>query len=276
MHDEPQRHRIQVVCPECGYRQSEPALVISTQCRVCFHHYEVRDGKGVARAKATLRLARLKSEDDPSESPPPPPVPEKPAFRPSKPPPPSKPFLLRLLSRGKKPREVPCFVCAHIFTAIPEARSSQCPKCGSYVSLLDYDIDEIWKRRIQTRGNVVIRKGASITDTSLQCHHLTILGTLHADADCSGDVAIRNHGRFTAPIRCRQLRVEKSSRVEFLHPIHAESASLNGDIRGQLFCTGPVTLEKGSRFHGLIRTSGLTVKPGAEQSGTVELVTQPS
>jgi cytoskeletal protein CcmA (bactofilin family)/Zn finger protein HypA/HybF involved in hydrogenase expression len=272
MNDEPQRHRIQVTCPECGHRQSEPALVITTQCRNCYQHYAVLDGQGVARKRSILRLARIQPEDANPMAESAPTTASKPPFRPQKPSPPQKPLLLRLLTRTRQPREVICFGCAHSFTAIPEARSSQCPKCGSYVSLLDYEIDQIWKRRIETRGNVVIRKAASISDTTLHCHHLTVYGSLHANADCSGDVVIRSHGRVTGTIRCRSLRVEKSSRVEFLQPIHAHSAYFDGEVRGQIFCTGPVTLEKRARFHGLIRTTELTMRPGAEQSGTVERI----
>ena len=277
MSDEPQRHRIQVACPECGHRQSEPALVISTQCRSCRHHFQVRDGQGLARphGKSTPAIRiRQEGEDDPV--PPPSASPPKPSFRPAKPTPPKKPLLLRLLLPGQPPREVICFRCAHSFSAIAEAQSSQCPKCGEYVSLIDHDIEEIWNRRIHTRGNVMIRKNAAIIDTSVHCHHLTVLGRLHADADCSGDLIIRSSGRITGTIRCRSLIVEKSTRVEFMQPVHTQSAEFHGHVLGQIFCTGPVTLEKNSRFQGLVRTTSLIAKRGSEQSGTVEIIDTPS
>lgn len=268
MSDEPQRHRIQVSCPECGHRQTEPALVISTQCRSCYRNFAVRNGEGVPRNLGTARIANVRPEG--AEAPDLPPPAAKPA-PPRKPTPPKKPLLLRLLGRRRKPREVVCFGCAHEFSAIPEASSSQCPKCGCYISLADHDVDEVWKRRIMTRGNVTIRKSGEVSGTTVECHHLTVFGTLHCDASCSGDLVIRTNGRFTGNLRCRNLRVEKASRVEFLHPVIVEnSATLDGDIRGQIFCSGPALLEKRSRFQGLIRTTSLTVRPGAMQNGTVE------
>jgi cytoskeletal protein CcmA (bactofilin family)/DNA-directed RNA polymerase subunit RPC12/RpoP len=274
MSDEPQRHRIQVACPECGHRQSEPALVISTQCRICLHHYQVRDGLGVARSRSEARIAKL-SADVSTESAPPPAAP-KPEYSLSKPLPPPKPLLLRLLTRSQPPRDVVCFRCSHSFHAIAQAQSSQCPKCGEYVSLVDYDIDDIWNRRIQTRGNITIRKNAAISDASVSCHHLTVLGRLHGDADCSGDLVIRSSGRVTGTIHCHTLHVEKSSRVEFMQPVHTHSAVFHGQVLGQIFCTGPVVLEKYSRFQGLIRTPSLVAKRGSEQSGTVEIIASPS
>jgi cytoskeletal protein CcmA (bactofilin family)/Zn finger protein HypA/HybF involved in hydrogenase expression len=271
MSDEPQRHRIQVACPECGHVQIEPALVVSTQCRSCRSHFEVRDGKGVVRTRPVTRLAKPRRDGDPEPATAPPVAARPPAFRPRPNSPPSKPLLLRLLGRNKPPREVHCFQCAHQFSAIAEAQSSQCPKCGSYVSLLDFSITEAWNRRIETRGNVIIQKTGTVTGTTIRCHHLTIIGELAANVDCSGNLTIRSHGRITGTVRCRQLRIEKGVRVEFLHPVEAASAFIDGQVRGQISCSGTVILEKRAQFHGLVRTTELIVKPGATHTGTVEL-----
>ena len=65
MPDEPQRHRTQVACPECGNQQTEPALVVSTQCRACRANFQVRDGKGVSRSSPVTRLAKPRKDGDP-------------------------------------------------------------------------------------------------------------------------------------------------------------------------------------------------------------------
>ncbi len=270
MADEPQRHRIEVACPECGHLQVEPALVVSTQCRSCRANYQVRDGKGVVRTRPVTRLAKPKRDQDPEPASPEPAP--KPVFRPTPARPPQRPLLLRLLRRGKPPREVICFTCSHAFTAIAEAQSSQCPKCGGYVSLIDYDITEAWNRRIQTRGNVVIQKTGSVSGTTIRCHHLTVLGELAGSVDCSGDLVIRSHGRIIGAVKCRNLRIEKGARVEFLNPVQATAATIDGQVRGQISCSGPVTLEKRAQLHGLVRTTSLVVKPGAKHSGTIEMV----
>lgn len=271
MADEPQRHRIEVACPECGHLQIEPALVVSTQCRACRANFQVKDGKGVVRTRPVTRLAKPRKDTDPY------PVLE-PAqtqpllrARPSEPPPRS--FLMRLLHPTKPRREVTCFGCGHAFTTIAEAQSSQCPKCCGYVSLLDYDITEHWNRRIQTRGDVIIQKTGSVSGVTLQCHNLTVLGQLAGSVECSGDLTIRSHGKIIGTIQCRHLQVEKGARVEFLNPVTATTATIDGQVRGQISCTGEVTLEKRAHLHGLVRTSSLIVKPGAKHTGTIEMVT---
>ena len=71
MADEPQRHRIEVACPECGKLQFEPALVVSTQCRACRANFQVREGKGVVRKHPVTRLAVPRKDSDPEPEPPP-------------------------------------------------------------------------------------------------------------------------------------------------------------------------------------------------------------
>jgi len=66
--------------------------------------------------------------------------------------------------------------------------------------------------------------------------------------------------------------VEKGYRVEFLGTVNAETANIRGTVRGQLTCTGQVTLEKRSQFHGLVRTTSLVAQSGANHFGTVEII----
>ncbi len=270
MADEPQRHRIEVACPECGHTQIEPALVVSTQCRSCRANFQVKDGKGVVRTRPVTRLAKPRKDSDPYPVDEPPK--SKPFLRsgPSEPPPRS--FLMRLIHPAKPRREVMCFSCGHSFSTIGEAQSSQCPKCSGYVSLQNYEISEHWNRRIETRGDVIIQKTGSVSGVTLRCHNLTVIGELAGSVECSGDLTIRSHGKIIGTVQCRNLRVEKGAKVEFLNPVKAATAYIDGQVRGQISCTGAVTLEKRAHLLGLVRTSSLIVKPGAQHTGTIEMV----
>ena len=273
MADEPQRHRIEVACPECGHEQIEPALVVSTQCRACRANFQVREGRGVVRTHPETRFAAPRKDSDPE-----------PELAPERPPlllrvgpvdPPPRSFLKRLIYPLKPPRDVSCFNCGHSFTTIAEAQSSQCPKCSGYVSLLDYEITGHWNRLIQTRGNVTIQKAGVVAGATLRCHNLTVLGELAGSVECSGDLVIRSHGKIIGTVQCHNLRVEKGARVEFLNPVTAVTASIDGHVRGQISCTGAVILEKRAQLHGLVKTSSLIVKRGAKHTGTIEMVTSP-
>jgi cytoskeletal protein CcmA (bactofilin family)/Zn finger protein HypA/HybF involved in hydrogenase expression len=271
MADDTPRHRIEVACPECGASQTEPALVISTQCRACRANFKVHDGKGVVRRHPTTRLAAPRKDTDP-EPEPPPQIARPPALRKSPAAPAPRSFLMRLFNPVKPPRHVTCFDCGHSFTAVGDAQSSQCPKCSGYISLLDYEIDAQWNRRIQTCGDVVIQKSGIVSGSHIQCHNLTVIGGLAGSVECSGKLVIRSSGKIVGSILCRHLLVEKGARVEFPSPVTAETASIHGNVRGQIFCSGAITLEKRARLQGLVRTSSLIVKPGAKHTGTIEMI----
>ncbi len=275
MSDEPNRHRIEVECPECGHSQSEPALVVSTLCRSCRANFQVRDGKGVVRNRPITRLATPRKEGDPEPEPLPLAPKPAPLLRrgPTLQPPQS--FLMRLFNPSRPPRKITCFNCSYSYNTAGEAQSSQCPKCSGYISLLDYEINEVWNRRIQTCGNVIIQKSGVVSGVTLRCHDLIVLGEIAGSVECSGDLIIRSHGKIIGKVHCKNLRIEKGARVEFLHPVTATSAFIDGHVRGQITCTGPVTLEKRAHLQGLVRTSSLIVKAGATHTGTIEMATPP-
>ena len=87
---------------------------------------------------------------------------------------------------------------------------------------------------------------------------------------------IRSNSKITGTVKCRKLRIEKGARVEFLNPVTATSAFIDGNVRGQIFCSGPITLEKRAHLQGLVRTTSLIVRPGAKHTGSIEMIPAPS
>jgi cytoskeletal protein CcmA (bactofilin family) len=49
---------------------------------------------------------------------------------------------------------------------------------------------------------------------------------------------------------------------------------IEGDVLGQIFCTGPVTLEKRALLKGPIRTTSLVLRKGARHEGCVERISE--
>ncbi len=258
--------RIEVNCPSCGHSQAEPSMVVSTICLDCRQHIDVRDGKSVVRPRHGTRLV-LKGENPERDA-----TRQPPESGARKAPVSERGFLRRFFDPPVKKQPVDCYHCRHVFEAVSEAQSSQCPKCGGHISLRDYEIDQAWRRRIQTRGDVTIQKGASIVGVNVQCHDLTVLGQLAASVDCSGKLRIRSHGRILGNVRCDQLRVERGAVVEFQGEVHARYAYIDGQVKAQLTCTGTITLEKKAHLQGLARAGGLVVKAGAKHTGLMEVV----
>lgn len=268
MADDPQpnRRHIQVTCPHCEHTQSEPSMVVSTVCRSCGQYIRIDDEKPVSRPKFTTRLATTDS----------PPV-QHPTIAAETPKVEVKPGLLerfvkRFIDKPPVKRKLHCYHCSHIFDVVSDAQSTQCAKCGSYISLKDYVIDQTWHRRIQTRGNVTVQKGASIIGVNVQCHDLLVLGELSASVECSGKLIIRSHGKIIGSVHCDELCVERGAKVEFQGEVKARTAYIDGDVKGNITCSERIILEKKSRLQGHARTSGLVVRAGAKHSGLMEVV----
>lgn len=226
---------------------------------------DIRNGKPVARPKYATRLATASK----------PPV-QHPMIAPAAPRKVAKESSLgifrRFFVREPEKREIVCYHCNRKFEVVSEAQSSQCNKCGGYISLKDYAIDQAWRRRIQTRGDVTILKSGSILGVNVQSHHLTVLGKLAASVECSGTLRIRSHGKIIGNVKCRELRVERGAVVEFQGDVHAETAYIDGQVKAQLTCTGTITLEKKAHLQGLARAGDLVVKAGAKHTGSMEVV----
>jgi cytoskeletal protein CcmA (bactofilin family) len=58
-----------------------------------------------------------------------------------------------------------------------------------------------------------------------------------------------------------------------MQPVTATSATINGQARGQINCTGTVTLEKGAVLFGYVRAASIVVKRGAKHNGIFEMAT---
>ncbi len=262
--------RIELKCPDCGHIQSEPPRVVSTQCRNCRSHYQVLDGRVVQRSLSRVRLARPDQQDEVPE-----PEPRRPIPPPRKPEPPPMPWWKRVILRPDPPRVVPCFTCGRDFRAGSEAESTQCPGCGCYVSLRHYEIREAWTRHLQTRGDVIIHKEGSIERARVECHDLTVFGRISGEIACSGDADIHASGKIHGTLACRNLRVRRRVKVEFLEPVNAGGMLIEGEVRGVFHCTGSVTLARNARLHGFVRAAALNIRGGARHFGTVDLVDPP-
>ncbi len=259
-------NRIEIACPKCDHRQMEPSMVISTLCRSCGLHMDIMDGQPVLRPTHATRIA----------------TPGKPplqhastggdatAGEPGKASGPG--FLRKFFHREQPKRSVDCYHCHRMFEVVSDAQSSQCPKCGGYIALKDFDIGNEWRRRIQTRGDITIQKGASIIGVDVQCHNLTVLGVLSTSVECSGTLRIRSNGKIIGNLKCRELRVERGVEVEFQGEVYADSAYIDGDVRAQITCTGTITLEKKAHLQGPARAGEMVVKAGAKHTGLLEVI----
>lgn len=265
-------------------------MVVSTYCRRCRLHVEIDDGK-VKAAGAPSEPALGPPADQRPEPPPPPPAP--PPIRTRKPddelpiptpqrkrpqakrkrPLPLKRLRQFLLPKPKR-RYVLCDSCWSESEAPLGANATNCPSCGAYLALHDFDILEPFHEAITTRGNVTIHRRGKISGTTIRCHDLIVRGRLEADAVCTGTLVIRRSGLVRGKIRCARLNIPGRSKVEFIHPVDTAIAVVNGDVTGSIRATRTVTLLKRSRLRGNVTATKLVLKQGACHTGALREIAE--
>ena len=290
-----------MICPECQHQQAESKIAISTYCRACGSHYKISHGiaatdskipnnpfaaKKPANAKADEPVDRSASDEHPateadqldgqreeqnSSA-------QDPAQRAT-----SLTNDLRaqlsqkassagsFFQRKNKLRKVMCLECDHEHEAPAEASSTLCSACGAYVSLKNYIINNHWNRRIETRGNVTIQKKGSVTDITVRCHDILVLGSLKGGIDCSGDITLNSHSKIMGNVSCRRLVIDKRAHVAFANEVKCEEAIIDGHVTGHFVCSGKLHLKKKAVLNGNIVVANMTIDKGARHNGQISI-----
>jgi cytoskeletal protein CcmA (bactofilin family) len=167
--------------------------------------------------------------------------------------------------------EVRCFRCYHIQHVSRFAKSTQCERCSVYISLANYEVSRNQSHTLRTRGDITIAKRGGLKKCEVACHNLTVYGTIDAVVDCSGLAVFRRSGIVRGPVHCRKLVVEKTASVEFPDGILTEQADIQGNVRGDITCSGTVRVARSAEVDGNIRAVSIDMKDGATVSGEARI-----
>ncbi len=187
----------------------------------------------------------------------------------SKTPEPKKAFTPR--EAGPDERLIICFECGTDYPVARKSTSGLCPKCGSYISLKNYEIKENFNSRIKTRGTVFIYKKGIVSSSIIHCHDLTVEGEFTGAAECSGTLIIRRHSHIEGHVKCRNLLIEKRAKVSFLKGVETERCEIDGIVDGNIHCSQHLALHKKATLHGDIKVKTLSIDEGAKHHGKVTM-----
>lgn len=253
-------------------------MVVSTVCRQCNQGIQIRDGAAINRTprvkfspkpKAEAATAPVAKTAPPISRLFPFQVKEETSGK-------SSPSLLqRYLHATPENRIVVCTECRREHSASVQAQASHCPACGAYVSLRNYEINEKWHRRIQTRGNVHIMKKGSVQGVMIQCHDLTVEGVFHGSVDATGEVIFHHSAKILGKISCQQVKIPPHCEMETQHPIITHQALVQGQLHGSIIATGGVTLDKKALVVGDITAGSIVIAPGAKHKGMIMIKQAP-
>ena len=228
-------------CPQCGFSQLEPVSARSTFCRQCGQHFAIE--KLLAKEAASLK---------------------EPSFFDK---------VSKWFSRDSA-RVVTCFSCRETHEVPPEAQSSLCPQCGSYIDIRDFRIAGPFARTIQTQGTVHISPDADIASSRILCGCARIEGRFRGRILCTSEANVRVSGQYEGEIDAKSLVIHPKANVEFVSPAYGQTVEVNGKARGIIICASRVVINKKGVLEGTVYARAITVEKGGIFSGSLVIGAQ--
>ncbi len=226
--------KVSVECPRCGFEQRETTATRSTDCRNCGHHFEIKVRPAIAaprRASAPAPGSEVKVGS----------------------------------------RDVKCFECDASHAVPTTAKTTLCPRCGSYVDLQDYDIAARSNRNIRTRGRLVVRARGDLNCARAVCGSALVEGRVRGSLHCGGKAVLRGRGVFAGDIEAVHLVIERDAEVEFARAVRAVRVEIMGKTMGNIVCGGQVVILSQGTLLGNLHARALDVEHGAELAGQLEI-----
>lgn len=158
-------------------------------------------------------------------------------------------------------RQICCNACQTRQEVSSSASSSLCQKCGAYIDLKDFKVATVFSRNIQTQGIIQVTPRGELTSTKSVCGEAHIQGKVHGTLICSGEVTVKFRGRLLGAIDAYKLIVEKKSDVEFVRPLKAHFAEIQGKVSARVIADN-VTIAKGGHLEGTVFAKAITVEKG--------------
>ncbi len=170
--------------------------------------------------------------------------------------------------------EIPvrCYGCHHVQQVSRYAKSTQCERCCTYISLAHYEIRTVKSHTLRTRGDIVVgRKGGLVDGSEIACRNLLVNGAIDATVDCTGDAVFRHSGTVRGRLHCERLVVEKGCEVRFPDGAMTERAEISGRFIGDLVCSGKALVARTGVVEGDLAAVEVDLKEGGRISGETRL-----
>ncbi len=171
--------------------------------------------------------------------------------------------------RAKIPgRDVICYECGRRSKVPAAALSANCIHCHAHLRMTDIDLKPNSSRlTVRTLGNVTVLPEAILSQLSIVCHNLHLLGKGSGTFRCSGMLKISSDSKVDGEVTAGSLLVERGADVIFVHGVKARTVEIYGRVTGRVEASGNVVLHRGAELCGNCYAPMLIVKSGATHRG---------
>lgn len=230
-------NRVPITCSTCGHVQKEPQAVISTVCRKCGAHIQVRGG-----AAADWLVPRpLGGLEKPKHA-------------------------VDLV-------EVRCFTCGTVLAVPASAESTMCKRCSSHLDLRDYSINEAVSKNFRTHGRFVVKEKGYVFNTESVVGEAVIRGRFHGKLVAERRLEILTGAEIKGSFQAGLLVIPAGQAFAWREVVRVSNVEVAGELAANLHVNGRVHLTASARFFGDVEAGDLVVESGAVLVGAVHIRT---
>lgn len=173
---------------------------------------------------------------------------------------------------ARSTRAVICYKCGQISLAADGAFSSLCKHCGVHMNLEDFSLSPYSKKKlVETHGDVYIQPGGNLTGMTIRCRNLIMDGWADGQLYCQGSLILNQSGSIRGIVQANRLKVSRRAKVAFLENVYLRTAEVDGEVTGNLFCEGIVSLGENAVLVGDVTANTLILPLGAVFKGNYRI-----
>ncbi len=171
--------------------------------------------------------------------------------------------------RAKIPaKDVVCYECGRRSRVPAAALSANCVHCHAHLRMTDIELKPNSSRlTVRTLGNVTVLQDANLSQLSIVCHDLFLIGRGSGSFKCSGTLKISSDSKIDGDVYAENLLVERGADVVFVRGVKTGSVEIFGRVSGRIESAGNVVLHRGAELCGNCYAPMLIVKAGASHRG---------
>lgn len=170
-------------------------------------------------------------------------------------------------------RDIVCYECGK-HSRIPDAAlSAHCVHCRAHLNAADVVLKPGSRRlTIRTLGDVKVPAQVSLSHLSVLCRNMEVSGRAAGSLHCTGALTLRGQAVVEGQVQAAVVEVVSGAQATCSPALASETAQIDGQLTGRLYCNASIYISRGGRLIGDCRAEMLSIDPGGRHEGTWERI----